>query len=94
VRHFHFTIPPADQPWAKAVAQLNREFLLNHAADERIFGASKDPESDKEWRELGFKKAGKSWVFKSVPDKGLQGKQREGKTKAKKAVNKRKAKTK
>lgn len=25
--------PPAKAHWAKAVAQLNREFLLNHMAD-------------------------------------------------------------
>lgn len=25
--------PPAKAPWAKVIAQLNREFLLNHMAD-------------------------------------------------------------
>lgn len=30
-----YALPPANAPWAKAVAQLNREFVLNHAKDLR-----------------------------------------------------------
>ncbi len=59
---------------------------------EMDFVSKTHPETDAEWRALGFKKCGHSWVFDTMPPKkGFTGRQREGKTKAAKAVNRRKA---
>lgn len=42
------TKPPAKAHWAKAVAQLNREFLLNHAKDQEIFNTGSELEGHAE----------------------------------------------
>lgn len=33
---FHFTAPPSHFPWAKAIAQLNKDFETNEAIKERV----------------------------------------------------------
>ncbi len=38
---FHFEQPPKNKPWSKAIAQLNREFELNHAKDLRQMSREK-----------------------------------------------------
>ena len=77
-KDFHFLPPPEDEPWAKAITQLNRDRELYDAG----VALTKHVPTDAEMKAMGFKRRHGIWSIMF----GKQAKKKKGKRKNEKGT--------